>query len=936
MSEENNEQVQEIENNQDNEVIEDNAVKEETVEKEGEEPVKAQEEAPAEEPQEEPKEEIQEEPKEEIQEVEVQPQEEAQEEPKEEVQEEPKEEVQEEPKEETQEEPKEENQVEIVEEQNEEPKGETVELTQEQPLEEPKEENNEEVNANEEPNEENDNQNDVQEEGNEEKQDNQSENEENEEKEKEEEIPTEIILFSTLSKEDKIKYFNFFIANDTGFEHEPEGTWIAEIDVFDDDDKEEENEVTSSKQSDIKNLRQSAFRSTKKDYDAIYSKLINVINPSPGIKGKKMDINLVKYMIQEIYSLKFLKDTKSLFNKDDSEPESFPVFVGNFLINKFPKKASLHKKAVDFMLSLDFYGLKHKDIKVFQQFVTEEYDSDDLIFYLFVRSCIEKELKVFFVEKAKDNLGQGLLYEKEDNDILVPVKKCEKLAKNIFGAEETDLINTFMENIKSLLETDAADKKKKHLKANAILNISLENYHNSRGKVDEVDEDKEKDSDEEGKKKKKKEKKKKGKGKEKDKKKHKKKKEKEEEETKVVKAKEENSDEEKETKEVKDENEEKEEKNEEEKNEEENNNEDNIEKEKEEEKGETEEKEKEDNNDNNSENEKEEKNEEENDENKEDKEEKEEKEDNDNSEKEEKGEEKSEEKESEEEKITKKKPTKIRAKKKSNLKSSSKPKTSSGTKTKTPGTNTASKTDKKLTKAVTTKTVLRNANKTAISKDTPSSRITSSGNKSTAHRTTRKGSQEQRGLSKKKKTTGSSVGKRKTGSTEKRNLKRLYGDDYIEQSLEFRKILNRNRIEKCKTETDKPNYLLLILNDYFKIKEIEPYFKSIVEKNPIFQTLSAKINTHMKSTKEFTLKKLSGICKYISAGDKEGYYNFMKIRDKHGKGNYEALRGNYNNLLRSGPLKNLDENDVKDFCKMVLDIPELTIQTTKSLLKSCE
>ena len=69
--------------------------------------------------------------------------------------------------------------------------------------------------------------------------------------------------------------------------------------------------------------------------------------------------------IQEIYSLKFLKDTQALFNKEDSELEAFPVFVGYFLINKFPKKDTLHKKAIDFMLSLDFYGLKHKDIKIF-------------------------------------------------------------------------------------------------------------------------------------------------------------------------------------------------------------------------------------------------------------------------------------------------------------------------------------------------------------------------------------------------------------------------------------------------------------------------------------------------------------------------------------------------------------------------------------------
>ena len=155
----------------------------------------------------------------------------------------------------------------------------------------------------------------------EEEQDNQSDSEP-----KEEEIPTEIILFSTLSKEDKIKYFNFFIANNTAFTHEPEGTWIAEIDVYD-DDKSTEDEVTPSRQKDNKNLRQSAFRSTKKDYDTIYSKLINVVKPSPGIKGKKMDINAVKYMIQEIYSLKFLKDTQSIFKEEDVESNSFPEFV---------------------------------------------------------------------------------------------------------------------------------------------------------------------------------------------------------------------------------------------------------------------------------------------------------------------------------------------------------------------------------------------------------------------------------------------------------------------------------------------------------------------------------------------------------------------------------------------------------------------------------
>ena len=138
------------------------------------------------------------------------------------------------------------------------------------------------------------------------------------------------------------------------------------------------------------------------------------------------------------------------------------------------------------MVSIDFYCLKHKDINIFKNFITEEYDKDDLVFYLFVRSCIEKELKIFFLEKAKENLGQGLINKNEDSDMMVPVKKCEKLAKAIYGNEEEELINTFKNCITKLAKDDNNDKKKKYLKANEILNLCLDSYHNSRVNKDNI------------------------------------------------------------------------------------------------------------------------------------------------------------------------------------------------------------------------------------------------------------------------------------------------------------------------------------------------------------------------------------------------------------------------------------------------------------------
>ena len=706
----------------------------------------------------------------------------------------------------------------------------------------------------------------------------------------------EVIIFSNLSKEEKIKYFNYFIANDTTFNREEEGTWIAEIEILEEAKPEQKSSsnlmLSASNSSDLKNLRKSKFRSTKKDYDTIYSKLISVINPPPGVKGAKMDINAIKYMIQEIYSLKFLKDTQALLSKEETEPESFPTFVGNFFLNKFSKKDMLYKKSIDFMLSLDFYGMKHKDIKIFQQFVTEEFDSDDLIFYLFVRSCIEKEEKQFFLERAKENLGQGLLYGQEDDDILVPVKKCKKLAKAIFGSDEEELLNNFMDNIEKLIENEPADDKKKYLKANSILNMALIDYHESRNKIEEENDNKDKEDENEkskdeeeedsGKKKKPKE----VKLKEKPKTILKKKMTKEED----AKIEEESEEEEKPKLRSKNNKQKTKIKEEEENSEDSQKKEYNI-------------------GQNNI--------------------------------------------------IEEETPTKSSMKKKSNIKASTnssiqkgkvqianRPKNLTVKQPKTTITKSSNTikmshgNSKPISNSIISKTTkLTKSVYVAQPKINKSNIFTNPKIKSkTITQSVRQPSAETRSNKLK---TGTGIRPKGNTSIGKRTIKKSihnFGleENKIEQSPEFKKILNKNRIEKVKLESEKAACLCYIISDYFKLKELDAFFKNIIEQNPIFQPLSAKIYANLKNPKEFLLKKLNGICKYISLGDKNGFYNFMKIKDTTGKSNFESFKSGFNALLKSGPLKNLNENDVSSFCKSILDMPELSFQTSKTLLKLCE
>lgn len=207
------------------------------------------------------------------------------------------------------------------------------------------------------------------------------------------------------------------------------------------------------------------------------------MNPLVGIKGSKMDINILRYLIEEIYSLKFLKDTQALAKKEDSEPESFPVFVGKFLINKYPKKSNLDQQTINILTSIDYYSRTLKDVKLFSKFLSEEYDADDLIFYLFVRSCIEKELKFFFLEKAKENVrnSNNAYNDLISNEVYVPVKSCKKIGVSIFGNDEVELLNAFLEKINQLATTESLNNKKTMVKATSIMSFSVEDYHQSRG-----------------------------------------------------------------------------------------------------------------------------------------------------------------------------------------------------------------------------------------------------------------------------------------------------------------------------------------------------------------------------------------------------------------------------------------------------------------------
>ena len=299
------------------------------------------------------------------------------------------------------------------------------------------------------------------------------------------------ILISSLSQNEKNEFLKFIISNKIHFVKDKNSNkYFIYINLINPNYKEK-NYYSQSKNSFIyKNtyspnavdIKRKIFYTKK--YSKIYSKFFNNLNLIIGICEKKINFYEFKLLIEEIYSKRFNEDSINLKNQFDKRKkindlkfqiklnDSFPDFVYNFLKNKNINKISIDKMCMNFLCSLEYYKSKYEEINNFSYFLSEYYNNDDLIFFLFVRNCIEKEIGLNFIEKAEDDIilqkKQYLMENLFDTEIYLNKKMIKNIANIIYGKDENVLINYFI------------DKFEDGISANYLLNESLKDYHNNR------------------------------------------------------------------------------------------------------------------------------------------------------------------------------------------------------------------------------------------------------------------------------------------------------------------------------------------------------------------------------------------------------------------------------------------------------------------------
>ena len=302
------------------------------------------------------------------------------------------------------------------------------------------------------------------------------------------EVPRMVVM-SQLSDAEKELYFEFLLENNVEFGRVENDFWVANVRMVvpngpEEEDSQEDRDATRrSRASQRKRTRALAKGNSVKIYGrrasrppqemarvvsaiatarslfdySCYPKFSSLVTLRDSLRPRRRHYAWLMKMIEEIYDDRYDHDTADLRNaekhgkagEDSKIPEEntdrlsniFPVFVVDFLSKRFGLRSLVDQHAWDLLYNVHALRSTHLEVELFARFLEEYYDPDDLLFFLYVRSVVQKELVVNFVNRWT-SASRGR--ERIPKPILLNYRECQIVARIVFGSEQDPLYISFM------------------------------------------------------------------------------------------------------------------------------------------------------------------------------------------------------------------------------------------------------------------------------------------------------------------------------------------------------------------------------------------------------------------------------------------------------------------------------------------------------------
>lgn len=233
------------------------------------------------------------------------------------------------------------------------------------------------------------------------------------------------------------------------------------------------------------------------DYSS-YGKFTSLVSGRETVKPKSRPLAWVMRLVEELYDSKYAKDTADLPMASDGDvPESssssFPTFVVDFFTKRYGLRSLIDQNCWDLLYNVHVHRNDRLEVEMFARFLEQQFDSDDLLFFLYVRSVVQKEMGVSFRSRWSE-LGASANNPVSPRSSYIPppgngapaplfltFKECQMVARTIFGSEADPLYKTFLSMIdRNMASQDQVDPRSRRIEATQFLHLALVEYHETR------------------------------------------------------------------------------------------------------------------------------------------------------------------------------------------------------------------------------------------------------------------------------------------------------------------------------------------------------------------------------------------------------------------------------------------------------------------------
>eukprot|EP00746_Dinoflagellata_sp_MGD_P065412 gnl/MRDRNA2_/MRDRNA2_27260_c0_seq1.p1 gnl/MRDRNA2_/MRDRNA2_27260_c0~~gnl/MRDRNA2_/MRDRNA2_27260_c0_seq1.p1 ORF type:complete len:694 (+),score=154.74 gnl/MRDRNA2_/MRDRNA2_27260_c0_seq1:103-2184(+) len=188
------------------------------------------------------------------------------------------------------------------------------------------------------------------------------------------------------------------------------------------------------------------------------------------------------HFLDEVYDARFTRDAARVRNQQGEasaiDPNmSFPDFVVDFASKKYGLRKLVNQSCWDLAESVDQLRGENLAVELFGRFLDESYDVSDLLFFLFARSVVRREVTIH-VPRGKQAMGTRRVPFELD------ARQCVSITRIILGGEQPDLQDTVLRRLDAEMLRLRASGPEPVLDVNTFLGISTAEYHKMRGGSD--------------------------------------------------------------------------------------------------------------------------------------------------------------------------------------------------------------------------------------------------------------------------------------------------------------------------------------------------------------------------------------------------------------------------------------------------------------------